>query len=289
MRQPTRDDAHVIVSMPGLILYSLTLLGMSLVTLNANASGSLQIQYLQDSSNTEDIFIDLNTELSKKVSLFASAGITRSPVDAADLDLDYQSLGLELQISKRFDVEFEIGQYGQGRDINAETFATQLRWATDDWSFSFKPQYNEFEVLLTTLNRTRKFDSTGIGLTLGYYGIENWEYTLSYDTYDYSFDLRILPLIARIRDISAKALTVAYGLKDHVVSADITYLASQTDITLSYARSQSAIDHTSSNITSLAFDFYHYQPYKLGIELGAVGSDIDTASYYGGMTAGYSW
>ena len=79
------------------------------------------------------------------------------------------------------------------------------------------------------------------------------------------------------------------GLKDSSVSADITYLFPQTDLTVAYARSTSAIDQSKSNIASISTNFYHFLPYRFGVEAGAVGSDIDTASYYAGITAGYIW
>ncbi len=272
-----------------LAIITLLTLGILIATPSARSSGSVQVQYLQDSSDTEDIFIDINTDLSEKATLFTGVGKTRSPASAADLDLDYWNFGFGLQLGKAFDIELEIGNFGQDRDINTDTIDVRLRWSLDDWAFSIKPQYDEIDVLLTGLNRIREFDSTGIGVTLAYYGIKNWEYSLSYDTYDYSLDLRRLPVIARIVDISAKALTIASGLKDNVASADITYLAANTDITLAYARSKSAIDQTSSNVVSLAFDFYHFMPYRLGLEMGSVGSDIDTANHYAGISAGYSW
>jgi hypothetical protein len=272
-----------------LVTVTLLAIGMALLTSNAHSNGSIQIQYLQDSSDTEDIFIDLDTDMSKKFSLFAGTGKTRSPASSTDIDLDYWNIGLGYKVNKAFDIEFEAGNFGQGRDINVDTIDVQLRWSSDDWAFSLKPQYDEIGVLITTNNRIRTFDSTGIGVALDYYGMQNWQYSLAYDTYDYSINPRLLSIPFFVAQISSKALLVTSGLRDEVFAADITYLFPESDLTFTYARSTSAIDQTSSDIYSLAFDFYRYLPYKFGIEIGSVGSDIDTADYYGGFTLGYAW
>jgi hypothetical protein len=272
-----------------LLTIALLTTGTVLVTTNAYCSGSVQVQYLQDSSDTEDIFLDLYTDLTKKLSMSAGTGKTQSPASSTDLDLDYWNLGLGYKLTKAFDIELEVGNFGQGRDINVDTIDVQLRWSSDDWSFSLTPQYDEIDVLITTNNRIRTFDSTGIGVALDYYGMENWEYSVSYDTYDYSINPRVLAIPGIIASISGKALIVTSGLRDNVFAADITYLLPRTDVTFSYARSTSAIDQTSSDIYALAFDFYQYLPYKFGVEMGSVGSDIDTADYFGGITVGYTW
>ena len=256
----------------------------------ANGSGAVQVQYLQDSSDSEDIFVDLATALSKNASLFAGMGNTRAPA-SDDLDLDYWNIGFGYRFSPSFDIELEVGNFGQGREINTDSIDAQLRWSSANWSFSLKPQFDQIELLVSfnNISRIRSIDSTGLGISISYYGMENWEYSLSYDTYDYSTDPRVLSLPIVVARVSSKALTVTSGLKDNIMAADITYLFPKSDVTIAYARSTSAIDQSTSNITSIATSFYHFLPYRFGLEAGSVGSDIDTASYYAGITAGYTW
>lgn len=264
-----------------------------ILTFNTQAvfgKGDLQVQYLQDSSDSKDIFLDLQVDLSKNSTLLAGVGNTTSPASAADLDLSYWNLGFSYRFSPAFRLTLEAGHVGQGDDIKIDNIDAQLQWSSDDWSFSLKPQFDRIELLFTFNNnsRTRHIDSTGLGFEIGYYGMQNWEYSLSYDRYDYSTDPRIFS--TRIASLlSSKAIAVSYGLKDNIISADVTYLFTKTDLSLGYTRAQSAIDQTTSDIASIATTFYHFLPFQLGIEAGVVGSDIDTASYYAGITAGYHW
>jgi hypothetical protein len=285
----SRNDSQCVAQ--HIITRSVCSLALLFITYAASGSGAVQIQYLQDSSDSKDIFLDLTTDLSKNTSLFAGVGNTRSPANAADLDLDYWNIGLDYRFSKAFDIELEVGNFGQGKDINIDSIDAQLRWSSDNWSFSLKPQFDQIELLVTfnNISKIRSIDSTGLGISISYYGMKNWEYSLSYDTYDYSTDPRVLSVPLVIARLSSKALTVTSGLKDNIIAADITYLFAQTDVTIGYARSTSAIDQTTSNIASVATNFYHFLPYKVGFEAGAVGSDIDTASYYAGILAGYTW
>lgn len=271
-------------------IYSLGFLSLTLTTLPVHSKGDIQVQYLQDSSDSKDIFLDMAADLSKKTTLLAGVGNTTSPTSAADLDLNYWNIGLAYRYSPAFEFKLETGHVGQGDDINIDNIDAQLRWSSDNWSFSLKPQFDRIKLLFTFNNnsRIRNLDSTGVGVTLSYYGMQNWEYNLSYDSYHYSTDPRILSTrIAAL--LSSKAIAVSSGLKDHVISADISYLFAKTDLNLSYARSQSAIDQTTSDIASISTTFYQFLPYQLGFEAGAVSSDVDTASYYAGFTAGYRW
>ena len=262
-----------------------------LFTQAAYSSGNVQVQYLQDSSDSKNIFLDITNDISKKASLFAGVGNTRSPASAADLNLDYWNIGFGYRFTKLFDIELETGHFGQGNDINTDNINAMLRWSTDNWSLSLRPQYDQIELLVSFNNnsRIRSIDSTGLGITASYYGMTNWEYSLSYDAYHYSDDPRRLGTPIAVALISSKAIAVTSGLKDYTVSADATYLLPQTDISIGYATSQSAIDQSTSNIISMSTAFYQFLPFKFGIEAGAVSSDIDTASYYAGFTVGYLW
>ncbi len=272
-----------------LAIYIFTVISTVTLSSHAGASGTIQLQYLQDSSDTADTFIDVSVDLNKDASLFAGIGNTQSDINSGGLDLDYWNIGFGYRFSKSFDVEFELGNYGQGRDINIDTIDLTLSLSSQDWSFSLKPQFDHIDVLLTNTNRIRKFDSEGLGLSASYYGIKQWELMLSYDRYRYSINPRSLSLPFVIARLSSKALLVTSGLKDNIISADITYLLDNADISIHYSRSESAIDQSTSDIASVALDFYHFSPYKIGLEFGAVGSDIDNADHYAGLILGYLW
>lgn len=272
-------------------LFKLCTLSFILITQAAYSSGNIQVQYLQDSSDSENIFLDIASDISKNTSLFGGVGNTRSPASAADLNLDYWNIGFGYRFTKYFDIELESAHFGQGNDINTDSVNAMLRWSSEEWSLSLRPQYDKIELLISFNNnsRIRNIDSTGLGVSATYYGMPNWEYSLSYDAYRYSDDPRILGTALAVALISSKAIAVTSGLKDHIISADATYLLPQTDISIGYATSQSAIDQSTSNIISISTAFYQFLPFKFGIEAGAVSSDIDTASYYAGFTVGYLW
>lgn len=272
-----------------LMLYSLLAASTFILPGQARAGGTLQLQYLQDSSNTSDVFMDITTDVSKNASLLAGIGNTQSDINAGNLDLDYWNIGLGYRFSNAFDMEFETGSYGQGREINIDTIDLTLTLSSGDWSFSLKPQFDRVEVLVTNTNRVRDFDSEGLGLSISYYGIRQWELMLSYDRYQYSINPRSLALPFIVTRLSSKALLVTSGLKDNIIATDITYLLDYTDIGIHYSRSKSAIDQSTSDLVSLNLNFYHFSPYKLGLEFGAAGSDIDSANHYAGLTLGYLW
>lgn len=272
--------------------YSLSVISLTLCVLPppVYGKGDIQLQYLQDSSDSKNVFLDLANDISKNANLNLGVGNTTSPVSAADLDLNYWNIGMAYQFSPVFSLRLDAGHVGQGSEINIDNIDAQLKWSSEHWSFSLNPQFDRIKSLLTFRNNNRilRIDSTGVGITLAYYGIENWEYSLSYDRYHYSNDPRLFS--SRIATLlSSKAIAVSSGLKDHIISADITYLFTKTDLSFAYSRSQSAIDQTTSDIGSLSAVFYHWLPFQYSIEAGAVGSDIDTASYYAGFTAGYRW
>ncbi len=46
----------------------------------ASAGGTIQLQYLQDSSDTTDVFVDLSADMGKNTSVFAGIGNTQSDI-----------------------------------------------------------------------------------------------------------------------------------------------------------------------------------------------------------------
>ncbi len=252
--------------------------------------GSMEIQYSQDSSETRDKFIYLDAGITSKTSLRVNAGNSSSPAIAGGIDLDYWGIGVAHRWNNIFDSGLVFSSYGQGKQIKIDSIEARLQWSSSNWAFSIKPQLKQIELFITGPNRTVKANGTGAGLTLAYYGIKNWEYSLSYTAYHYTRDLSRLATLPRlIAKLSAKALTGASALRDSSASVDITCQFPLTDIYLSYGQSKSAIDKTTSSITSTGITLYQLDPFKIGFEAGSVSSVVDTASYYGGFTLGYLW
>ena len=252
------------------------------------ANSSVQIQYLQDSNNYEDTFLDLNLAISDSTSLLLSAGNTSSS-GTNPVDLDYRSLGLSHQFNKNLDVQFKFDTVSQGNEIKTDTWKTTVTWSTDNWSFGITPEFRDLTLLNTVTSRKVSLDSTGIGASVYYYGIKNWEYGVSFSAYDYSVNTRALSLPFVIRLISSNALTVTSGLLDNSTSASATYFFDKSDLGATYIRNKSAIDGTYSDIFSVKWVLYNFKPFTIGLEAGNVSSPNNVGSSYSGLTLGYRW
>jgi len=279
------------------LCFTLFLFGLQPAHANSiGQHGSISVQTVYDSSNTRDAFLDLSVGLNQHTTIFAGIGnsnASESTTGANDeLDLDYWNAGINYQFNNSFTIGLNIGESGQDNDINTRNIDIDLIWDSNNWSFRLTPQFRELDLLFTPfLAPARIIDITskGIGTTVTYKGIDKWEMGVSFDAYDYDRDVRTLSLAFVIQRISSKALTVASGLSDYGFNIEISRLYSESDISASYGQNKSAIDGEISNIARLNMNFYQLDPMAIGVEVGAVGSDVDTASYYGGLTLGYAW
>ena len=260
------------------------------------ATGSLSLQTVYDSGDSRDIFIDLSVALNNKTSFFLGSGNTKADESsfgaADDLDLDYWNIGISHKFTNTFTMALNVNTSGQDRDINTRDIDTKMTWSGKNWTFSLQPQFRKLELLFIPFlapSRIIDINSSGVGTSLGYLGMENWEFFISFDKYKYDRDVRTLNIPFIINRISSKALTIASSVKDSSVRIDATRLYAESDITASYGQSKSAVDNSSLNVASLNMNFYQFYPVTVGIEVGSVDSKIDDASYYAGLTLAYSW
>jgi len=270
------------------LLACLFIFGVTTHVLAETAPNSIQLQYLKDSSDSEDIFFDTTLALTDKTSLLLSAGNTKAN-GANPIDLDYRDIGLTHQFSDNFDMLFKYETISQGNEIEADTIKATLTWSTDLWSFGLTPEYRELSLLNTLSGRQVSLSSNGIGVSVYYYGIKNWEYGVSLSSYDYSANTRILSLPIVIRLISSNAFTVASGLLDYSATTSASYFFQKSDLGATYTRNKSAIDGKFSNTFSLRWNLYHFKPFTLGLEAGTVSSSNNVGSSYSGLTLGYRW
>ena len=286
---PGTGVTHQLIKQSGIFLLTcLFLFSLPANALAETAASSFQVQYLQDSSDSEDIFIDINLGLTDKTTLLLSAGNTRA-TGTNSIDLDYRDIGLSHQLNKNFDVLLKYETISQGSEIETDTIKTTFTWSTDKWSFGLTPEYRDLKLLNTLTGRQVSLTSNGLGASVYYYGIKNWEYGVSFSSYDYSANTRILSLPVVIRLISSNALTVTSGLLDNATSVNATYFFSKSDLGAGYTRSKSAIDGQYSDVISLKWTLHNFEPFNIGLEVGSVDSSNNVGSTYSGLTLGYNW
>jgi len=252
-------------------------------------SNLISLEYLQDSSDTANVFVDLSVAITDDTGVNAGWGNTRSDSNNDDLNLGYFSVGVTHKFTEGFSTGIDYYQYGEDNEIEIDSLAATLRWNIQDWSLSLKPQYKKYRIYAEEFARYREINSRGLGLGLVYFGFENWEFGLSHDSYKYSLNPRLLSSRIALEILSSKALTISSGLKDYSNNIDVTYLLANTDITVSYGQSKSAIDGTMSDVASIGINFYQLYPVQIGVEIGSVDASSDDASSYAGFNLGYLW
>ena len=249
----------------------------------------ISVEYVQDSNDTENVFVDLSVGVSDDTSVNLAWGNTQSDVSANDLDLDYFSVGVTHKYSKDFSLGLDYYSYAEDGEIEIDSVSASFSWNVNDWSLSLRPQFKSYKIYAEEISRARDIDSRGLGAGMVYYGIKNWELGLSHNSYQFSSDPRRLSSRIALEILSSKALTVASGLKDYSNNIDVTYLMKNTDIMLGYSQSKSAIDGTMSDVATIGVNFYHFYPMQIGIEAGSVDATSDDAGSFVGVKLGYLW
>jgi len=274
---------------------SFLILTISVTPIHAS-DNSLSLQTVFDSGDSRNTFIDLSLSLNKQTQLFLGTGNTTSDESSAgatdDIDLEYWNLGISHKFNNTFTMSINGNTTGQGREINTRDIETKMTWATDNWMLSLQPQFRKIELLVnppSLPSRIIDINSTGIGASVGYLGNKNWEFFFRYDTYDYDRNLQSQIVNFIINRLSSNAFTVASSLIDSSIKLDITRLYDKSDITVSIGKSKSALDNSLLDIASINFNFYHFDPVTLGLEIGGADSEINDSSHYMGLTLSYHW
>ncbi len=280
--------------------------GITLTLAAALLSGSLQagaetaqaprselwLDLSRDSTATTTVGSDLRLALPSAHAILLGAARTTSPADQGDLDVRAWHLGLAGPSGRPLGYGLRYDHSGQSGVLESDRFSLALDLNRSQWSVSLLPEARSIRLYTDpgiAVKRRVDVGAFGLGASLWYYGPGNWMFGLEGHTYSYSKNPKALSSYRASRVFSGKTLTMSEGLLDHSETVDAGYAFENADLTLEGSRSVSAVDSTASNVVALKGNLYLFDPVRFGLELGAINSQPDSASYYATLSLGYAW
>lgn len=259
--------------------------------MNVMASGSIGLQFSQDSTQVRYQQLDLDSDVSKHDALQVEVGHLSS-ADASDLDVDHWQIGVTHKFSDTLSVAAHAGFLGKQNDIEINRYGVDINWNRGDWWFGVLPEYADITLFVNPrfgVSRQYETSSTRLGISVAYTGIRDWEMGLDLSATNYEKDPTVLASRLASAVLSSKALLVSSGLEKNSVAVHVTRQFESSDLTLSLNRLKSAVDQEYTDVASMNWMLYSLDPYILSLEVGVMNSQALDTSEYGMIEVRYAW
>ncbi len=201
----------------------------------------------------------------------------------------YTTYSFNLGYHNEYGKDFEFGVlydfWGNTNDLWSHALSVPLRINTIDWAIDIIPMFTRINLYRTNFftNRQRRLMTTAsqsLELRAGYYGFLNWEILFGGARYHYNDNIEGLDNPLARLFFSDIALVLSYGFPDRRAFAELAYNFSMLRLGLNQERTESAVDHSILDITSLMTAIYINDAFAVHLEGGRILIDGSDRSHY---------
>ena len=240
-----------------------------------SADSSLWLEYNIGLENSKNYYAELDLAIVADHHLLLGGGKSDVLTLTDRVDLYTLTLGYNSPYGAPFEYGLIYDFWGNTDELWTNTLSVPLRWNTQNWSLSLRPQF--MRIFLYTqrrFNRTRRLhssDSRALSGEVTYYGFERWELGVSASAYSYEADLSKLDSPIAPFLFSDITLVLSYGFPSSRLAASLAYNFDNWRLGIRQEQTISAVDDSRLDITSLSSNFYLSNDFSLLLEAGYIG------------------
>ena len=244
---------------------------------------SIWMEYRSYDDDSTDFLMELALPIST-LNRF-TFGIGESQLHDINQSIDVKNYNIDWFHKASDSVEVGIGYayWGNDSELWTETVNVLLTFDTRDFRFRIQPRFSTLNMFTALINGRRKLgntDSKGLGLSLSYYGINDWIFNLSASRYDYEADLTKLNSLLAQLIFSNNTLLLSDSFQEESQTIQIKRQFNTFDLGVVIGRSVSAIDHSKMNSTAINFEWYFNEDVSLMLEAGQTEPEFDDPGNY---------
>ncbi|MDH5570566.1 MAG: hypothetical protein OEY89_02300 [Gammaproteobacteria bacterium] len=270
------------------------LTSLSVLTLpvaSAATDSSFSIELGSDNNDGDERYLDLSLGLGDGRQLFISQGESTTTDSTGELKTNAWSIGMSTDPAADFGLAVYYSYWGDKDALEIDTLALDLNINTDNWAFVITPQTRDI-VLVSTTRRNTTFSSQGLGLSVDYYGIRDFYFSVASLLNSYPSNLSLLadnPLFSG-RNFSSTTLDNALGLEDNRTTLGMGYSFGSATAGIQHTDSVSAVDDSNSTTDTIYLSWNMNQQWRLKLSTGTAsteGNPDDTR--FTNMAVTYRW